>query len=338
MSALAEELVGMVPDNVDAENQRVVLVRAGAAWFTDAFFDDSIAKLSTAGIVSGRLLSFAKLREAAGGDVPSPRGVVLHVGRCGSTLLLRMLGRHRGTLPVGEAQAIGNVHRYALRVPEHAPASYQAMADMLVLLDRFAAARGQRPVLKLSSWQTAAVRTLDEMLSATPIVVLHRPPGEVVASELRNLPAWLDWMSSSSERRAMKSWAPRLAALPESATREEIFAATWAATIEAALSLPPDRALFVSYADLVNSGGQILDAIATHIGIADSWDRAAALSELAYYSKSASPDRFDPARRHARPALSPEVLERVTHIAGDLPDRLAERTLKPASTTGETAA
>lgn len=335
MTVLAQELMGMVPEQIDWPNQRVVLVRASAAWFTDPFFDDSIAKLSFGGTVNGRMLTFAKLREVVGGDLPSPRAVVLHVGRCGSTLLMRMLGRHRWTLPMGEPQAVGNIHRYAVCVPEQAAEAYQAMADMFVLLDRFAAARGQRPVIKLTSWETADVPRLGNMLGEAPIVVLHRPASEVVASDMANTPAWFQWLGA--DRRGTEPWAPRVAALPDLASPEEVYASVWAASVEAALTLPPERTLFVSYADLVTRAAEVVDAVGAHIGIAGSWDRSAALSELDYYSKTSSPDRFDPARRHARPPLSPEALERVAATVGDVPQRLAERSLKFTPTKGETA-
>jgi hypothetical protein len=335
MTVLADELMGMVPEQIDWPNKRVVLVRAGAAWFTDPFFDDSLDKLSFSGSVNGRLLTFAKLREVVGAELPSPRAVVLHVGRCGSTLLMRMLGRHRGTLPVGEPRAVGNAHRYAVCVPEHAADAYQAIADMFVLLDRFAAARGQRPVVKLSSWETADVAGLGNILREVPIVVLHRPASEVVASDVANTPAWSEWLGV--DRRGTESWAPRVAALPDSAPLEEVCASVWAAAVEAALALPPERTLFVSYADLVTRAAEVVDAVGAHIGIAGSWDRDAALSELNYYSKSGGPDRFDPAKRHARPPLSPEALERVAITVGDVPERLAERSLKFTQTKGETA-
>ena len=333
MTLAAEELMGMAPDDADGPRQLVGLVRAGAAWFTDPFFDESIRKLRFAGSLTARVVTFAELREAIGGDVASPRAVVLHIGRCGSTLLLRMLGRHRATLPVAEPQAVGNLHRDALTFPDRAPQTYQAIADILVLLDRLAAARGKRPVIKLSSWQTAGVAGLSDILGEVPIVVLHRPASEVVASEVYGAPAWLEWMVG--DHRGMASWAPRLAELPESASPEEVCAGVWAAGIEAALALPPERTLFVSYADLVARTAEVLDAIAVHIGIAESWDPAAALSELDYYSKAGQPDRFDPAKRHARPPLPAQVLGRVADIVGDVADRLRERSLAYGSTTGD---
>ncbi|MGH9028069.1 MAG: hypothetical protein ACRDV4_00405 [Acidimicrobiales bacterium] len=330
MSLGANDVMGMVPDSADGPSQRVGLVRAGAARFSEANFDETLQKLRFAGSVNTKVVTFAELREIVGGQAPSVRAVVFHTGRCGSTLLMKMLGHDRSVLPVGEPAAVGGLHRYALAAPEHAPATYRAIDDIVVLLDRFAAFRRQRSVLKLASWETAGVAGLGAVVGEdVPVVVLHRPAEEVVASEIHSPPGWFDWMSG--DRGWLAAWAPYVARLPSSASPEEIYGAVWASVVEAALALPTKRALFVSYADLVTRPSEALGAIASHIGAA-SWDCTGALSELSYYSKSASPDRFDPAKRHARPPLGGGALELVRDIVGDLPGRLCERDLVQSAT------
>jgi hypothetical protein len=334
MTDYDQVLMGMVPVGADGSTQRVGFVRAATARFREPFFDQALDKLTLAGPVQTVGLTFAELRDLVGTGVPSPRAVVIHTGRCGSTLLTRMLGHDRGTFPVSEPRAIGVIHRHALSVPGSASADYQALADMLVVLDRFAATRRQRPVLKLSSWQAAGVAGLKDMLGDVPLVMMHRPVAEVVASEMHSPTGWFDWLSG--DRSWMKGWAPSVAKLPESASKEEVYAGMWASEVEAALTLPPERTLFVAYADIVARPAEVLEAVTDHIGLDESWNRTGALSERKYYAKSPNPvDAFDPTGRHARPALPEDVLEQVMQVVGDVADRLHERCRTQSQTMGE---
>ncbi len=324
MTGYDEVLMGMVPVGADCETQYVGFVRAGATRFREPFFDQALEKLTMGGPVKTVSLTYVELRDLVGPLVPSPRAVMFHTGRCGSTLLSRMLGHDRGTLPVSEPRAVGIVHRHALSAPGSAAADYQAIADMLVVLDRFAAGRNQRPVLKMSSWEAAGAAGLHDMLSDVPLVVMHRPVAEVVASEMHSPTGWFDWLSG--DRSWMAGWAPHVAKLPESASKEEVYAAMWASEVEAALAFPPERTLFVAYADLVERPGDVLELVADHVGLGDTWNGAGALSEMKFYAKSRNPvDTFDPAGRHARPALPEDVLEKVMHAAGDVAEKLDER-------------
>ena len=334
MTDYDEVLMGMVPVSAEGETEHVGFVRAGATRFREPFFDQALEKLTLAGPIQTVSLTFAELRDLVGTGVPSPRAVVFHTGRCGSTLLTRMLGHDRGTLPVSEPRAVGVIHRHALSVPGSASADYQAIADMLVVLDRFAATRRQRPVLKMSSWETAGAAGLQDMLRDVPLIVLHRPVAEVVASEMHSPTGWFDWLSG--DRTWMSGWAPHLAKLSEAASKEEVYAGMWASEVEAALALPPERTLFIAYADIVARPAEVLDMVTDHIGLDGSWNRTGAVSEIKYYAKAGNPvDAFDPTGRHARAALPEDVLEQVMQVIGDVADRLDERCRTRTQTTSE---
>jgi hypothetical protein len=65
--------------------------------------------------------------------------------------------------------------------------------------------------------------------------------------------------------------------------------------------------------------------VAAHLGL-DFTAARASESELRYYAKSTDPgEPFDPAGRHARPALPEGDAARVLEVVGDLPERLAAR-------------
>jgi hypothetical protein len=322
-SAAPDPLMGMVPRFTDVERRQVGFISAGAARFSEAFFDESIMKLAEGGAARTCELGFDDLRRAVGSQVPAPAGLIFHVGRCGSTLLTKMLMHDRTTMSLSEPTAIGLVHWDAFTVPDRRPVDEQVLLDLLVVFDRFAAARGQRPVAKLSSWETADSARLLELLPDVPAVFVHRPPAEVVASQLADEPAW--GRQLASDRLTIERWAPQVAALSPDASKAEVYAAIWASLVSAVLDAPRSRVLFVGYADLAGRPIEVLEAVATHFGLTGSWNRATARSELGYYAKSRDPaEKFDPQGRHARDPLPPDTAERVETIVGDVAGKLVE--------------
>jgi hypothetical protein len=319
--------MGMVPFQVDADNRHASFIRAGAARFTDPFFDMSLAKVAGAGAVTIEL-TYAELREIVGHELPSPRAVVFHTGRCGSTLLTRMLAHDRQTLVVSEPESLSAVVQHTLFQPGFASDDGRALLDLLVVLDRFTAARKQRVVMKAPSWQSLYSARWAELLPEAPVVFVHRPPAEVVASELAGPPAWLKWVRRQFETdpATMSLWAPLAGALPSGATDVEVLAAMWASSASAALELPRDRTIFVGYGELLANPAGVLAHVATHIGVAGSVNEVTALSELRYYAKGHDPaEPYDALTTHARPPLAGEELKRVHEIVGDLPNILASR-------------
>jgi hypothetical protein len=323
VTVATDALMGMVPHRSAPKQSSVHFLRAGAARFTEPFFDHTLEKLVSAGGRSTKL-SFGELREVVGPDLPGPRAVVLHTGRCGSTLLTRMLAHDRGTMAVSEPGAISVLIKDAQRDPNRRGDDEAAFKDLIVVLDRFAGRRKQRQVVKFPSWVATDAARVGRLLPETPLVFVHRPAADVVASELHGRPSWIK--SVAAEVASGESRTTRVRELGSDASDAEIFAAMWASIVEACLALPTERTLFLGYEQLAKQPGESLRLLTNHIGLADSWNPASAESESRYYSKSRNPvEEFEPTTRHARPALPPETVERVHEIVGDLPDRLAER-------------
>jgi Sulfotransferase family len=327
-SASAAHLLGMVPQRTDVEARTVRLVRAGNTRFTHPFYDFTVS-----GIVrspsSMREIGFAELRHAIAGQQPSPCGVVVHTGRCGSTLLTRMLGHDRSILVVSEPSPIAALIMDAQRHADRAVEDEQTFCDELVLLDRFAEARRQRPLVKLPSWLATDVARVTRLLPDAPFVFVHRPALDVVASELAARPAWLD--AVVAEVAAGQARMPGLGRVDSGATEPEILAALWAAAVDACLALPAHRLCVVEYDDLVARPAEVLATVMAHLGLPPARNPASVEAELQYYAKSPNPtERFEPGARHSRPALSADASERVTALVGDAAARLAARRAESA--------
>jgi hypothetical protein len=317
-------LMGMVPMTVSTDDEKVLFVQAGRSRFAEPFYDDALGRMARSTPAARIAVTFDELRAAVGEAKPAPKAAVFHTGRCGSTLLMRMFGHDRTTLVVSEPSIVANLLMDALIRPDMSQRCLQATADVLVVLDRFAASRRQRPIIKLPSWVAAVAPRFLDLVPEVPLVFVHRPVGEVIASELHEAPGWVDWITTIAS--AMPGWPATVSADPETpAPLEERLAATWAAEVAAVLALP-QPVCFVEHADLVARPADVLERIAAHVGLEASWSRERARSELNFYAKSSNPaETFDPSGRHAREPLAADVEHRIRTIVGDLPTTLAER-------------
>jgi hypothetical protein len=313
----ARSLLGMVPQRTDVEARTVRLVRAGSTRFTHPFYDFTVGGIHRSA-ASMQEIDFAELRHAVAGQQPSPRGVVVHTGRCGSTLLTRMLAHDRSLLVVSEPSPVAALIMDAQRNPHRAADDEQTFCDELVVLDRFAEARRQRAVVKLPSWLATDVARIAQLLPAAPFVFVHRNALDVVASELA---AWLD--AVLAEVAAGQARIPGLDRVGSDATEPEILARLWAAAVDACLALPRHRLCVVRYDDLVARPAEVFAGVMAHLGLPPARHPASVETELQYYAKSPNPmERFDPAARHHRPALSPADTETVLAIVTQATARL----------------
>lgn len=125
-----------------------------------------------------------------------PALIVLHCGRCGSTLLARLLEIDPANRVFIEPRAVGqflDLNRSRLASPE-------VRRDLLVLLRSYGLAPGageKRLIFKLNSLSLRALGDLRAALPEADAVYVMRDPAAVVASLARATPAFL-----GSERRA----------------------------------------------------------------------------------------------------------------------------------------
>lgn len=135
-----------------------------------------------------RLFDLARAR-------PAPRlaGLVLHVSRCGSTLVVRAL-QAAGALVLSEPAPLLKALWLPLETPDgpDRPARLAVQAALLrALVAVLAAPRSladQPVVVKLSHWNAAQVGFLTRVWPGVPWLFLHRDPLEVLVANLRRGP------------------------------------------------------------------------------------------------------------------------------------------------------
>jgi hypothetical protein len=153
------------------------------ARFTEPFFDDTLARLRRRG--GGRpVVETTPVDTWAGvAPGPDPAAFILHVSRCGSTLLSRMLGALPDTLVVSEARVFDDI----LRGRRGDPAIEDAVRDTWLrhALAAFAASQAVPParvVVKLDCWHLFEIGRLRRAFPDTPLLFVYRDPLEVLVS------------------------------------------------------------------------------------------------------------------------------------------------------------
>ncbi|MEM7095142.1 MAG: sulfotransferase [Actinomycetota bacterium] len=267
---------------------------------------------------------FDRLRALVGDTVPTPRAMIFHIGRCGSTLVSRMVGHDRRHLVLREAKPIGGLHRGTAGsdlVPTFTVE--QAFKDVLVAFEHFAEARGFEDILvKHSSWESFSMPRIAEVLPDTPLIFVCRNPIEIVESSLHGPPGWGSRLHEPPA--LLHRWVPWLQRVDPPYTAATVFAGVWASGVNAALELPSDRVFIVDHAELTAAPGETLERLSRHARLDFSIDDA--LGELNRYSKAQDDStEYDPDERHAHPSLTEATRRHVLDVVGELPDRLAAR-------------
>ncbi|ALH82508.1 sulfotransferase family protein [Sphingopyxis macrogoltabida] len=301
LDSLALSRCAMVPVGVGDNLDIRFLDMAGEA-FDAPTFDDSVdhAK-SRAG--SPRTFSLpANAIAAAEQPRAAPDGIILHVGRCGSTLLCNLLASNGDWAALREPEFLNGL--FLARAATRDPAAIDridTLAEQLAgCLAR--AVRPRKSLVKLSSWTTPLAAPLLARFPGTPVIVVVRDPWQTVASFLAEPPHW--YGPASAELAAN-----------ERAGAVRFFAEAWRSTVAAARYLPGERIMFVDYEAIVGNPAATLAKLRRHLGDEGPPPAPAALeATLASYSKAASTEPFDPSGKHRRAVLPPDLADIVTAV------------------------
>jgi len=247
-----------------------------------------------------------------------PAGLVLHVGRCGSTLLCNLLTTSDAWVALKEPEFVNSLLLKLADEPD--PVTQERVGALVALLlcslaygTRFDAdGRERRCVVKLSSWNAMFTERFVGRLGPIPLVVVTRDPLATVGSFLDDPPHWYGSRPAPSN--------------VDRTQAASLFAEAWSRTIDTTLEFPARQTLFVDYTELVEHPTEVLGTVRRHLGDLHFDAGATSLAEVtARYSKGARGERFAPNGRHRRAALPEDVRELVTSITARSWRRLGER-------------
>ncbi|WP_162932359.1 sulfotransferase [Solimonas sp. K1W22B-7] len=151
--------------------------------FAEPFFDDTLSRLrrAAAGRPPVSTTPLASWRQGSGATRPA--AFILHVSRCGSTLLSRMLAALPVHLVVSEARIFDDILRAQAPLQGMAPDWRDACLASAV--EAFAASQAlpaQRLFIKLDCWHLFELQRLRRVFPGVPLLFVHRHPLEVLVS------------------------------------------------------------------------------------------------------------------------------------------------------------
>lgn len=259
---------------------------------------------------------------AASGEV-QPSALVLHAGRCGSTLVSRALSHLSRCHVLSEPQAVNAV----LGVDGVWPfmphsARCEALGQVIEALTRSARADQDRVILKLSSWNALHLPLIEEAFPDVPKVFVYRQPEAILVS-LREAPAgWMRRTDDPVQAKLFLGGAPAGAGRHPLAFAAKVLGRIYA-TIADAASKPgaAGRWLLIPYSELP---GVLNGKIPAWLGLHPSGMELQRIAEAAAtHAKDANPQRrFEPDSARKRAAVTPELAELAERFANAAYHRL----------------
>jgi hypothetical protein len=328
MSAAAPRL-SETPVALDFHERQVVLVDLGADSSPEAFQGVTLTRVVSEG-ASARRVPFGIFVDAYDLEDAEalPVGVISHVGRCGSTLLTRLLEAGTGVAVVREPPVL-----HELGVELLAAGGVEVSDDLAALRGAVIAAlcgpglsKGQPTVVKLTSWQGALAERFLPDTAPMKFALQHRPAGEVVASAVLNTPSWaIELARGGPFRLSGNEWFDEVLG-PRTPTLSRYLTATWAAVVGQAIGASePSAWAGVSYATLISEPVAAVRRVAEHFGLSFDLEAAAAAEIGGRYAKSDSGVRWDPTGRHRRYELHSTTLTEVERITSELAELVDTR-------------
>jgi len=256
-----------------------------------------------------------------------PAGFIFHTSRCGSTLLANACRVLDGAIVISEAAV---VEKILSRFFTYANADSPQALFNAALLRAAVAALGQRRrdteqrlFVKFSALSVLEFQWIKRVWPEVPCVFMFRDPWEVIASNLRNVPEWMQFESIPEQAAAVTGLEPQ-AALNTDA--EERCARGLARFFEAGAELAATGALMIDYQEM--SVEKLIEAI-EFFGFTPSDCERGQIARIAkVYSKDSQLMRkFDPDSSAKRLDATPRAREAAELFAMESYRRL--RSLKP---------
>jgi hypothetical protein len=276
--------------------------------FAEPFLDQSVERLIGGGCDLIRTDLDALLQLDAAPSL-EPSGIVLHLSRCGSTLIPRLLATMPGVVSITEPAVVNTLLGVdPARLDE--TIVVQVLRLLVRALGRVRLGDERRGILKLSSWNIRRLDVLRAAFPNVPLVWVQRRPAEVMASLLAGPPGWL---TPDPVRAHYLFGIP--AAEAATLDRVQYCARVLRSLLEAASSA---RCLVIDYRDLPEA---VWSRVAPHFGIEpDAADIERMGQEARFSAKTAGSVPFS-----ASAAPIPALIEAAASALNPLYQTLARR-------------
>ena len=117
-----------------------------------------------------------------------PSGFILHAGRCGSTLLAKVLARSPEHLVFGEGGPHNHIWPVIKTSPDRAPDLFR---NLILHTGRPRLRSYRAHLVKFTSFNITRLETIQAAFPDVPVLFLFRHPAEMLASWRRGNPGWM---------------------------------------------------------------------------------------------------------------------------------------------------
>jgi len=165
----------------------------GDAEFKEPFFHETIASLETQQTAISELDLLLQLEKVADSDQPA--GFIFHSSRCGSTLLANACKSLDNSLVISEAPVLDKLASRFFTDAEQGSA--QEMLYMLflraavTLLGQRRKGPERRYFIKFACTTTLQLQRIRKIWPQVPSIFLYRDPVEIIVSNLKATPEWM---------------------------------------------------------------------------------------------------------------------------------------------------
>ncbi|HVW11123.1 MAG TPA: hypothetical protein VHC90_21205 [Bryobacteraceae bacterium] len=121
-------------------------------------------------------------------DSLNPSGFILHAGRCGSTLLAKVLARSPEHLVFGEGGPHNHIWPVINASPHPAP---ELLRNLILHTGRPRLRSYKAHLVKFTSFNVMRLETIQAAFPEVPVLFLFRHPAEMLASWRRGKPGWM---------------------------------------------------------------------------------------------------------------------------------------------------
>lgn len=204
--AALDRTPGLIPVGIEIDARRLVWRDLGTYHPYEGFFRDTLAAVDGLHALRrpGQAIEYLEtdldvLRmDAVVRDAIEPTGFIFHTGRCGSTLLAKVLARSRANLVFGEANPHQNIWPCLAKslVVEPSPENLARYRRLVLAMGRRRLASHRWHFCKLASFDTLFVDFILQAFPQTPALYLYREPVEVLASMRKKRAGWLAYQGS----------------------------------------------------------------------------------------------------------------------------------------------
>jgi gluconate kinase len=248
------------------------------------------------------------------GIVRQPSGFVLHMSRCGSTLVAQMLAAVPGNVVMSEAGPVDSILRAREWVPNLTDEQHVEWLRAIVAGLGADRAPGSHYVLKLDSWNTVQLGVLRRAFPEVPWIFVYRDPLEVMVSQMRQRGA--DFVPGVLALETVGLTPVDLMALQSEAYCARVLARIASAALE---HRDDPNGMLISYDELPTA---MFELILPWFGIEPSRDDRDRMTAVAALDAKNPGTAFEPDGKDKRTAATPAVVAQTERWLRPIHERL----------------